>query len=109
MTAATARARIESVDLVRGLVMVLMALDHTRDFFGDLSADPTAMATTTPGLFFTRWITHLCAPAFLLLTGGDGRTGEKNDRQGGKCFHDLLIASRGAYGLFQGKPVANVI
>ncbi len=61
--------RIESVDLVRGLIIVLMALDHTRDFFGDLAADPTAMATTTPGLFFTRWITHLCAPAFFLLTG----------------------------------------
>jgi len=61
--------RIESVDLVRGLIIVLMALDHTRDFFGDLAADPTAMATTTPGLFFTRWITHFCAPAFFLLTG----------------------------------------
>jgi len=61
--------RIESVDLVRGLIIVLMALDHTRDFFGDLAADPAAMATTTPGLFFTRWITHLCAPAFFLLTG----------------------------------------
>jgi uncharacterized membrane protein len=69
MTAGAGRARIETVDLVRGLIIVLMALDHTRDFFGDLSADPTAMATTTPGLFFTRWITHLCAPAFFLLTG----------------------------------------
>ncbi|HEY4275776.1 MAG TPA: heparan-alpha-glucosaminide N-acetyltransferase domain-containing protein [Rhizomicrobium sp.] len=69
MTPTTGRPRIESVDLVRGLVIVLMALDHTRDFFGDLAADPTAMATTTPALFFTRWITHLCAPAFFLLTG----------------------------------------
>ncbi|MES2253979.1 MAG: heparan-alpha-glucosaminide N-acetyltransferase domain-containing protein [Pseudomonadota bacterium] len=68
MTAA-ARSRIESVDVVRGIVIVLMALDHTRDFFGDLAADPTAMATTTPTLFFTRWITHFCAPAFFLLTG----------------------------------------
>ena len=63
------RARIESVDLVRGLVIIVMALDHTRDFFGNLAADPTALSATTPALFFTRWITHFCAPAFFLLTG----------------------------------------
>jgi uncharacterized membrane protein len=63
------RKRIESIDLVRGLIIIVMALDHTRDFFGDLAADPTALAATTPGLFFTRWITHFCAPAFFLLTG----------------------------------------
>lgn len=63
------RARIESVDLVRGLIMILMALDHVRDFFGNLGASPTDLATTTPGLFLTRWITHVCAPVFFLLTG----------------------------------------
>jgi uncharacterized membrane protein len=62
-------ARIESVDLVRGLIIIVMALDHVRDFFGDLAADPTALSTTTAALFFTRWITHFCAPAFFLLTG----------------------------------------
>src|SRR5690348_12244809 len=61
--------RLESVDAVRGLIIVLMALDHTRDFFGDLAADPTNLAATTAPLFFTRWITHFCAPAFFLLTG----------------------------------------
>ncbi|MEO6525548.1 MAG: heparan-alpha-glucosaminide N-acetyltransferase domain-containing protein [Gemmatimonadaceae bacterium] len=64
-----ARARIESVDVVRGVIMILMALDHTRDYFGDLAGSPTNLATTTPALFFTRWITHFCAPVFFLLTG----------------------------------------
>ena len=61
--------RIESVDLLRGLVMIVMALDHTRDFFGIPGANPTDLATTTAPLFFTRWITHICAPTFFLLTG----------------------------------------
>jgi uncharacterized membrane protein len=62
------RRRIDSVDVVRGLVMILMAIDHVRDFFGS-RADPTNVATTTAALFFTRWITHVCAPTFFLLTG----------------------------------------
>lgn len=63
------RARIESIDIVRGVVMILMAIDHTRDFFGVRGINPTDPATTTVPLFFTRWITHFCAPAFCLLTG----------------------------------------
>jgi uncharacterized membrane protein len=63
------RARIESVDVVRGVIMILMALDHTRDFFGNTGVNPTNLATTTIPLFFTRWITHFCAPVFFLLTG----------------------------------------
>ena len=49
--------------------MVLMALDHSRDFFGDIRIPPENVATTTTVLFFTRWVTHLCAPTFLLLAG----------------------------------------
>lgn len=49
--------------------MILMALDHTRDFFGDSGLNPTDPATTTIPLFFTRWVTHFCAPTFFLLTG----------------------------------------
>src|SRR5262245_61760972 len=61
--------RVESIDVLRGIVMVLMTLDHVRDYFGNAAANPTNLATTTASLFFTRWITHVCAPVFFLLTG----------------------------------------
>jgi uncharacterized membrane protein len=67
--AETALSRVLSVDLVRGFVMVVMALDHVRDMLGAARFDPTDLTRTTPALFFTRLITHLCAPAFLLLAG----------------------------------------
>jgi uncharacterized membrane protein len=63
------RVRIESVDIVRGVIMIVMALDHVRDFFGNSGVNPTNPAQTTVALFFTRWITHFCAPVFFLLTG----------------------------------------
>src|SRR4051812_41180930 len=62
-------ARIESVDVVRGVIMIIMALDHTRDFFGIPGQNPTDLANASAALFFTRWITHFCAPVFFLLTG----------------------------------------
>lgn len=60
--------RVNTVDILRGLVMIIMALDHTRDFFHH-GGDPSNLATTTPILFFTRWITHFCAPVFVFLSG----------------------------------------
>ena len=69
--AALSLKRIHSIDQLRGLVMIIMALDHTRDLFheGSLTEDPLNLDTTTPLLFFTRWITHLCAPTFVFLSG----------------------------------------
>lgn len=61
--------RISSLDIVRGLVMVIMALDHTRDFFTNLRFDPENINQTYYALFFTRWITHFCAPLFFFLAG----------------------------------------
>jgi uncharacterized membrane protein len=71
ITPSATRTRLGSIDLLRGLVMIVMVLDHTRDYvhIEGLTGDPTNLATTTPMLFLTRWITHYCAPIFVFLAG----------------------------------------
>jgi uncharacterized membrane protein len=92
-----ARQRIDSIDLLRGLVMVIMMLDHTRDYFSaaQFQFDPTDLTKTTAALFFTRWITHFCAPVFFFLAG----TGAYLRRARGATPSELsrFLVSRGIW------------
>jgi uncharacterized membrane protein len=85
---AGARPRLVSIDLLRGLVMVLMALDHTRDFFG--SSGMNLRDVTDPALFLTRWITHFCAPVFILLAGVSAWLYEARGRRVGEVSRFLF-------------------
>ena len=65
------RSRLDAIDILRGIVMIIMMIDHTRDFVNaqGFLFDPTDVTRTTVPLFFTRWITHFCAPLFVFLSG----------------------------------------
>jgi len=91
------RSRVDSVDLLRGVIMVIMMLDHTRDFvhFQTPLFDPTDVSRTYPLLFFTRWITHFCAPVFVFLAG----TGAYFQEMRGKSKPELsrFLITRGIW------------
>jgi uncharacterized membrane protein len=93
----TAR-RLDAIDGLRGLVMVLMTLDHCRDYFGDFRVSPTDLATTTPALFFTRWVTHLCAPVFVFLAGTAAWFhGARERGEGGRRRLSVFLVTRGLW------------
>jgi uncharacterized membrane protein len=98
-SAAAVRPRLDSVDLLRGVVIMVMALDHVRDFWSDhLTMDVTDLSITTPGLFLTRWITHYCAPTFIFLAG----VGAFLSTTRGKSTRDLswFLLTRGLWLVF---------
>jgi uncharacterized membrane protein len=98
--AVPARARLDSIDLLRGIVMVIMVIDHTRDFVHGpaLRYDPTDLASTSAAIFMTRWITHFCAPVFVFLAGVSAYLQRMRGKTGGELSWFLL--TRGVWLLF---------
>lgn len=90
--------RILAIDHLRGLIMILMALDHTRDFFSEAHFNPLNLDQTTLGLFLTRWITHFCAPLFIFLSGIS--TELSLSRGGNKAAQARLLLIRGSLLIF---------
>jgi uncharacterized membrane protein len=92
------RTRLEAVDLLRGLLMILMVLDHTRIYFSRVRFNPTDPLLSWPALFATRWITYLCAPGFIALAGASVFL----QRQRGKSPEqaEQLLITRGLWLLF---------
>jgi uncharacterized membrane protein len=84
--------RLNAIDLLRGLVIVIMVLDHVRDYFhlNALAFDPTNLEQTNPALFLTRWITHFCAPTFVFLAGVSSYLQKANGKSPGDLSRFLL-------------------
>lgn len=83
------KERITSVDMLRGLVMIIMALDHMRDYTSYYHFSPEDITKTTVPLFFTRWVTHFCAPVFMFVAGVGSGLGEINGKTKKQLAHFL--------------------
>jgi len=109
MAASRVRARLDSIDLLRGIVMVIMVIDHTRDFVHGpaLRYDPTDLARTSAAIFMTRWITHFCAPVFVFLAG----VSVYLQKMRGKTTGELswLLLTRGVWLIFVEVVVLHVL
>lgn len=94
-----ATTRVDSIDILRGIVMIIMALDHVRGYFSSdaMAFDPTDLTKTNIPLFFTRWITHYCAPVFVFLAGVSAHL--YGARKGRKALAHFLL-TRGVWLLF---------
>ncbi len=95
------RSRLDSVDALRGLVMIIMALDHVRDFFhvGAMTFQPDDLTKTTAALFLTRWVTHICAPVFMFTAGiGAYFFGSRPGRS--KAILSRFLLTRGLWLMF---------
>ena len=91
------QSRLSAVDALRGAIMVIMAIDHTRDFIhaGAMSFSPEDLAKTTPLLFLTRWVTHICAPTFMFLAGIGASL--RLDRGGDRAALSRFLLTRGLW------------
>jgi uncharacterized membrane protein len=99
--------RIESVDVLRGFVMLVMALDHSRDFFSiaQMYFSPTDITATTPVYFITRLFTNICAPVFIFLTGIGMSLSSKQTASSRTRF----LVTRGLWLLFLQVTVMNMV
>lgn len=98
--------RIQSIDILRGFIMVIMALDHVRDFFSSLTYDPLDLTQTTPQMFLTRWITHFCAPIFVFLAGTSAFL--SFGKHGSKKKASLFLLKRGLWIIFLELVIINL-
>ncbi len=101
------RNRINSIDLLRGLVMIIMALDHSRDFFSLTLFGPEDLTQASGALFMTRWVTHFCAPVFVLLAGTSAFLYGEKVSDKGKLSRFLL--TRGLWLVFVELVIVNFV